>query len=184
MMKRCILCALCILMCVTHCAYFAAPAEQITLPSLFTDDMILQREIKVPVWGKATPAGKVTVEFQDQKKATVADENGAWMIRLDPMPAGGPFTLKIIGKETIQLSNVMVGEIWVCSGQSNMEWGVNNSNNAREEIAAADHPNIRLFHVNQATSLNEQEDVDAGAWKVCSSSSIPSFSAVAYFFGR
>ncbi|MBN1559974.1 9-O-acetylesterase [candidate division KSB1 bacterium] len=146
--------------------------------------MVLQQKIKAPVWGKATPAGKVTVEFQEQKKATVADENGDWMIRFEPLTAGGPFTLKISGKDTIFLSNVMVGEVWICSGQSNMEWGVNNSNNAREEIMAADFPSMRLFHVNHTTSLNKKEDVDAAGWKVCSPASVPSFSAVAYFFGR
>lgn len=172
------------LLFLTQCSYFATPAKEVKPAALFTDNMVLQRDIAMPVWGKATPKGKVTVLFQDQKVAAVADEHGDWHVKLEPAAAGGPFTLKIVGTDTTTLSNVLVGEVWVCSGQSNMEWIVANANNSAAEIAAANYPNIRLFTVNKKTSLNPQEDVDAGAWQECSPHTVPGFSAVGYFFGR
>lgn len=187
-MKRAIVgCMLFVLLFTARCAYFAAPAEWIKLPAVFTDNMVLQRGIEVPVWGKATANGKVTVLFEGQKKSTVADENGDWQIRLNPLTTGGPFVLEVIGKESIILANVMVGEVWVCSGQSNMEmplagWG--KIDNYEEEIAAANYPNIRLFQVHKAMSLLPQPDVQADAWQECSPNTVPLFSAVAYFFGR
>ncbi|MBN1478879.1 9-O-acetylesterase [candidate division KSB1 bacterium] len=187
-MKRAIVsCSLLFVLFLSRCSYFAAPAEWITLPAVFTDNMVLQRDIHVPVWGKATPNGKVTVRFEGQKKSTVADENGDWQIRLDPLTTGGPFVLEIIGKEPTILANVLVGEVWVCSGQSNMEmpladWG--KIDNFEEEIAAATWSSIRLFQVQKAMSLLPQEDVLAEAWQECSPNTIPLFSAVGYFFGR
>ena len=135
-----ILCSLFLFVFTTQCSYFAEPAAEVTLPTLFTDNMVLQQDISMPVWGTASPDGKVTVLFNGQKKATVADENGDWRINLNPVNFGGPFTLKIIGKDTTTLSNVMVGEVWICSGQSNMEmplagWG--EIFNFEEEIAGA-----------------------------------------------
>ncbi len=183
-MKRVLMAVPLFALLVVHCSWFAVPAEDVAPAALFTDNMVLQRDIELPVWGRATPKAKVTVIFKKQKIAALADENGEWSVTLAPESAGGPFDLKIVGKDSIILSNILIGEVWICSGQSNMEWSVSNSNNAEEEIAAADYPNIRLFQVNHATSLNHQDDVDAGGWQACSPATVPGFSAVGYFFGR
>ena len=171
----------------SSCSWFAKPAAEISIPSLFTDNMVLQQNQASPVWGKATPGGKVKVVFNNEKKTAVADDNGDWMVKLHPGAAGGPFELLIIGGDTTVLKNVMVGEVWVCSGQSNMEmplagWG--KVLNYEQEVANANYPNIRLFQVRHATSLKPQEDVDAEPWQECSPETVPLFSAVAYFFGR
>jgi len=169
------------------CSYFAEPADTINLPSLFTNNMVLQQKTEVPIWGKATPTAKVTVQFQGQKKGTVAAEDSSWRVTLDSLAAGGPFEMTIIGKDTIRLQNVFVGEVWLCSGQSNMEmplagWG--EIRDFEREIAQAQWPQIRLFQVNHAMSLFPQEDVSASPWVECSPQTIPQFSAVGYFFGR
>lgn len=170
-----------------NCSYFAEPAETVSVPSLFADNMVLQQETTVPIWGKATPGGKVTVLFQGQKRGTVAEADSQWLVELHDLTAGGPFDLKVVGKDTLKLTNVMVGEVWVCSGQSNMEmplagWG--EINQYAREIAEANYPNIRLFQVNHTMSLRPLKDVDAQTWTECNPQTIPSFSAVAYFFGR
>ncbi len=169
------------------CSYFARPAEKVKVHSLFTDNMVLQRDVKVPVWGKAAPGGKVTVLFNGQKHAVTAAADSQWRLHLDPMEAGGPFTLKVFGRDTLRFEDVMVGEVWVCSGQSNMEmplagWG--QVDNYVREIAAADLPNIRLFQVNHKLSLRPLWDIDAQGWVKCSPKTVPLFSATAYFFGR
>jgi len=187
-MKRVILLCLCgVALLASSCSFFAAPAKEVTVPSLFTDNMVLQRNQQAPVWGTATPGGKVTVLFNGQKKAAVADESGAWMTKLNVGAAGGPYDMLVIGADTTKLSNVMVGDVWVCSGQSNMEmplagWG--KVQNYEQEIAAADYPNIRLFQVKHTTSLNPMPDVEAEPWQECSPETAPEFSATAYFFGR
>ncbi len=187
-MKRIIVvCLLCLVIVAANCTWFARPATEVSLPALFTDNMVLQQNRDCPVWGKATPKHKVTVLFNGQKKRVVADENGEWMVRINPGSAGGPFDLLVIGTDTMALENVRVGEVWVCSGQSNMEmplagWG--KVQNYEQEIADANYPYIRLFQVKHTTSLNQQEDVEAEAWSECSPESVPLFSATAYFFGR
>jgi sialate O-acetylesterase len=160
------------------------PATEIQLPALFTDNMVLQQNINCPVWGTANPGGLVTVVCNNQELATNADNDGNWRVNLAPMTAGGPFELKIIGKDTISIKNVMVGEVWICSGQSNMEWAVQSSNNAEVEIAAADYPDIRLFTVVKTATVVPSKDIPSDGWHICTPQSVPGFSAVAYFFGR
>jgi sialate O-acetylesterase len=105
--------------------------------------MVLQRHIMIPVWGKADVNEKIVVKFNGQTKTIKTDKNGKWIVRLDAEPAGGPYELSIIGKNSILIKNVLVGEVWLCSGQSNMEWTVGLSMNAKKEIASADYPQIR-----------------------------------------
>ncbi len=161
----------------------APVARQIKPHALFCDNMVLQRGIAIPVWGKAEVGGVVTVELNGKSASARAGADGVWMAKLPKMKAGGPYELTVRGQKTITYNNVMVGDVWICSGQSNMQWPVIKSNNAAEEIAAADHPNIRLFTVPRVVSDKPEYDVH-GTWQVCSPSTVPNFSAVGYFFGR
>lgn len=141
----------------------------------------------MPIWGKASPGGKVTVILNGRKQSTAAQPDSLWMVKLPPMSAGGPYELKVIGKDTLTFRNVMIGEVWVCSGQSNMEmplagWG--EVLNYAREIAEADYPAIRLFQVNHALSLTPKDDIDAQPWVECRPTTVGNFSATAYFFGR
>ncbi|HEX9513111.1 MAG TPA: sialate O-acetylesterase [Puia sp.] len=159
----------------------------VRLPVLFGDNMVLQRDKPIAVWGWSDGGEKVTVQFNRQSKATKADKKGHWMIHLDPEPAGGPFQLIVKGKDQVTLSNVLVGEVWICSGQSNMEmpiegWG--KINNYLEEIAAADYPSIRHFKVPNTVSTTPKDDLPGGDWKICSRETAGNFSATAYFFAR
>ncbi|MBZ0255252.1 sialate O-acetylesterase, partial [bacterium] len=150
---------------------------------LFSDNMVLQQGKPIHVWGTANPGEKVTVQLDRQKKTAKADDNGEWNVTLKKMKVGGPYELTINGDNSITYKNVMLGEVWVCSGQSNMQWTVSNSNNAEQEISMANYPNIRLFYIPRVTAGKPQIDVDA-KWEVCTPKTIPGFSAVAYYFGR
>lgn len=156
---------------------------EVKLPEIFSDNMVLQRDKPVTIWGWADKGEKVTVNFNGQLLTTKADKKGNWKFTLRPMPAGGPFELMISGKNKVHYSNVLLGDVWVCSGQSNMEWMLRNTNDAKKEIAAADHPQLRLFTVKKETSYKPLNDVK-GTWYVCSPETVADFSAVAYFFGR
>jgi sialate O-acetylesterase len=165
-------------------------AAELRLHALFGDHMVLQRDQADPVWGTAEPGEELTVSLAGQKKTARAGSDGRWKIVLDPLPAGGPYELVLSGKSTITLKDVLVGEVWVCSGQSNMEMSVKSSNHSAEEQAAAKHPTVRLFTVPRKQADRPENDlVDAKgqastAWKECTPETIGSFSAVAYFFGR
>ncbi len=157
----------------------------IELPNVIGSNMVLQRDLPVPIWGWGDPGEKVVVNFAGQNKKTTADENGEWMVKLNKLSASlTPSTLLIKGTNEIKLDNILVGEVWICSGQSNMEWAVNQSLNAQEEIAAANHPNIRLFNVPGHTLHPTPQRKGQGQWEVCTPQSIPGFSAVGYAFGR
>jgi sialate O-acetylesterase len=155
----------------------------VSVPSLFTDHMVLQRDLKNPVWGKAAPGEPVTVEIAGQTHRTTADETGGWSVVLDPLPAGGSHELVIRGENTLTLSDVLVGEVWFCSGQSNMQWPVSNSNHAEVEIASANFPEIRLLTIPLVGRQEAQDDFES-QWTVCSPKTVSEFSAVGYFFGR
>lgn len=156
---------------------------EVKLPAMFTDHAVLQRDMPLPVWGTADPGEEVKVEIGDQSKTTKADEKGNWQVVLDPLSPGDPLTLVVEGKNRLEVKDILVGEVWLCSGQSNMEWSVANSSNADLEIAAANHPNIRLITVGGQGSQTPVEDFD-GKWQVCTPDTIKDFSAVGYFFGR
>lgn len=149
---------------------------------LFCDGAVLQREIEVPVWGTARDGERVTVKFQGQEVATIT-KNGRWLVRLKPLKSGGPFVMTIAGDNTVTITNVLVGEVWVGSGQSNMAFQLARANNSRAAIAAADDPLLRFFFVPHRTADEPQVNV-TGDWKPSTPVTASNFSAVAYFFGR
>ena len=151
--------------------------------ALFTEGTVLQRGVSVPVWGKAKFGEKITVEFRGQKAEATADLNGKWLVHLKKMDAGGPFKMVIRGENTITLTNVCVGEVWVCSGQSNMGFTLRQADNAEAAIAASADTQLRLFKVPNVTADLPQYNVKT-SWQVSGPTSVPNFSAVAYFFGR
>lgn len=156
----------------------------VNLPRLFGDGMVLQRDRDIPVWGTAEAGEKVTVSFAGQTKTTKADEGGHWKVTLDPIPANKAGQNFIVsGKNKVSLENVVVGEVWVCSGQSNMEFLVQNAANSDNEKAAANFPEIRHFKVSKTSSAFPQSDAKAN-WQVCSPATVGSFTAVGYFFAR
>ena len=156
---------------------------EVKMPNIFGSNMVLQREKNVPVWGWAEPKEKVTVRFNGQTREATADESGKWQTALDPMPAGGPFKLEVSGTSSLAFDNVMVGEVWLCSGQSNMQMAVKASLEPEKEIAAALYPEIRIIQIPNVMNNLPQNNVNA-KWLVCSPETIPGFSAAAYFFGR
>jgi len=154
------------------------------LPNIFGSRMVLQRDQPLPVWGQATPGDRVSVSLDQAQAEAVADGSGSWKVWLPAQKAGGPHVLTVRGsKDEIKLENVLVGEVWVCSGQSNMQWSVSSSNNREQEIAAANHPRLRLFTVPNVMTPTPQADCEGG-WDVCSSQTVGGFSAVGYYFGR
>lgn len=155
----------------------------VKVPALFTPHMVLQRDQKDKVWGTAAPGEEVTVKLADQTKTAKADDAGKWSVLLDPLPAGGPHTLTIAGKNTITIDDVLVGEVWICSGQSNMQWDVRSSNDADLETKAAKFPNIRFISVPQVGTQEVQDDFK-GQWAAVSPETVGELSAVGYFFGR
>jgi len=182
------------------CAALAAPmpafAQMATtsvnhpfLNPLFSDEMVLQRGQSDPVWGWTTPGATVRVSVAGKKASAVAGADGAWMAHLPLLPTGGPYTLRVDGPQTAVLVNVQVGDVWVCSGQSNMEFGLGNAINADQETAAANYPKIRLFMVQHNVKLDPQATAPVAPWAICTPQSVRQggwngFSAVGYFFGR
>ena len=179
----------CVLLSMTVCAVLSANASaDIRLPHVIGDNMVLQQGMMLPIWGWAEPGEKVTVRITDQAAHTKADAQGRWRAWLAPMPPGGPQEMTVAGRNTIRLTNILVGEVWVCSGQSNMSMGVGKSNNGQQEIAAADYPQIRLCMVPKMSAAQPMQDTDVH-WLPCSPKNIMAcgqagFSAAAYFFGR
>jgi sialate O-acetylesterase len=163
----------------------------VKLPNLISDGMVLQQGMKVNIWGTADPGEHVTVTLQDQRATSVADGKGMWQVKLGPLNPGGPFTLTVAGKNIVVLHDVLVGEVWVCSGQSNMEMPVGVTQggwssgvlNYQDEIARADYPMLRMFTVRRAVAGKPQTDVQ-GNWVAAHGQAVSDFSAVGYFFGR
>jgi sialate O-acetylesterase len=160
----------------------------LALHPLFSDHAVLQREMAVPVWGTAEPGVAIKVKIADQTVETKADDEGNWQVRLNPMEAGGPYELTVSdGETTLERSDILFGEVWICSGQSNMEWpmvgGTGPVVNGEAELAKAHRPNLRHFSVLRATAFKPQSSI-AGEWQVSSPTAAIKFSAVAYFFGR
>ncbi len=166
------------------CIFLGAYA-QLTPAKLFGDHMVLQRNQDVPVWGWDAPKAKVTVNFNGQTVNTKADDKGYWKAVLRPMEAGGPFVMNITsGKEKLSYSDVMVGEVWVCSGQSNMELQLKNVLGYRTEQKIAAQQPIRQFHVPYKTSLTPDKNLDGGEWVKADTGTVGDFTAVGYFFAR
>ena len=164
-------------------------SADIILPKLFSDHMVLQRESEVPVWGVATPGQALKVTFADVSYETKADAGGKWSTSIRTHEAGGPFELEVSAEGSdlkVGVSNVMVGDVWICSGQSNMEWPVKKALNPDTEIEQAKNfPNLRLFSIKPSSSPEPLEDFGVvEPWAVCGPDSVGDFSAVGYFFGR
>lgn len=155
----------------------------VKLPAVFGSHMVLQRDCDVPVWGWASPGEQVTVKFRDQSVSATADADGKWSTKLAPVQTGEPATLTVSGKNSITLDDVLVGEVWICSGQSNMQWSVAAGIDPDLEAAAANHPQLRLFQVPLVSKAEIQQDVDA-AWRICAPDNVSGFSAVGYYYGR
>lgn len=161
------------------------------LNPLFSDDGILQRDRVIPIWGQAAPGETVTAKLDNQTLTARADALGKWMVRVGPLTASKePHTLSVSsGTQNVTRRNIVFGDVWLCSGQSNMEWGIGNLTNGKEEIAAANYPGIRLFTVAHKVAFSPQTDLGSSRWLVCNPQNVAAggwngFSAVAYFFGR
>ena len=164
---------------------FFASAQTLETSAIFTDNMVLQRDVQVPVWGWAAANEKIVLIFNNKTYNGKADKQGKWRILLPVMSAGGPYNLKIIGKnKTITLSNILFGDVWLASGQSNMEFQVASVNNAKEAVANATDAKIRHFYVPHIGSEMPQEKLDGGPWQVASPNTVGSFTAVGYFFAK
>ena len=163
----------------------AAAVAEVRMPAVFSDGMVLQRDMPVPVWGTASPGEKITVTLGKSKTETTAGTNGQWKVALRRLKAGGPYTLTAAGaSNAVTATNVLVGEVWLASGQSNMEFGLGGATNAPTEIAAAQFPEIRQFSARQHVAIDGPTNNLEGAWTVCSAQTAARFSAVAYFFAR
>lgn len=158
-------------------------AAEVKLPALISDHMMIQQQMPVRIWGTAAAGGKVSVELHGNRASATAGSSGAWQVFLPPLAAGGPYDMTIQGVKPIVVHDVLAGEVWVGSGQSNMEWPMANVNNADAEIAAANFPQIRLYHVKPRISETPLYDT-GGEWTVCTPASVRDFSAVGYFFSR
>jgi len=155
-----------------------------SLPTLFTDHMVLQQGREIRVWGNAYPAEWISISLGGKSTSVFADRDGAWSARLPAFTAGGPFTLIVRGKKEIVVRDVMIGEVWIASGQSNMTFSLDGAENAATEVPKADYSQIRLFTVPRRIALDPQKNTRPAHWEICTPDTAKSFSAVAYFFAR
>ena len=164
---------------------FAVVARaEVRLPAIISDNMVLQQGVKVRIWGNADAGEHVTVTFAGKSSSAVADIQGRWQLLIGPLKTGGPAELTVKGdKQLLTIKNVLVGEVWLCSGQSNMEWPLINTVNGADAVAQANYPEIRLFTVEHQTAAEPLTDVQ-GHWVVTTPDEAAQFSAVGYFFGR
>ena len=177
----------CTVLFFTSCIAIPTENSQLKLAGIFQDNMVLQRGMKVPVWGTAVPGTTVEVQFKGQKKRTKANSIGRWLIKLSPLRASStPSEMRItahLDPRPLTLSSILVGEVWLCSGQSNMEMALNKSENGAAVAAKARHPNIRLFNVPHKSVAEPQPDCES-KWQVCTPQTAAGFAAVAYYLGR
>lgn len=160
-------------------------SAQLRTPHIFGDSMVLQRDNPIPVWGWAAKGEKVTVQFHDQTKTAVAGADGNWRVNLDPEKAGGPYRLLVKSSTQIEYKDVLVGDVWICSGQSNMEWPVAFVHNSEAEIALANYPTIRQHKIPNTIAVDPATDTRAGnGWHSANPAQVGSFTAVGYFFAR
>ncbi len=158
---------------------------KVSLPKIFSDHMVLQRDQKVKVWGWADKSESISVTVGGITLKTKADKSGNWQILFDPLKPGGPYEITVSGKDSrITLQDVLCGDVWVGSGQSNMEWVLKDTDHAETEISGSYYPTIRLFTVPRATSFVIMRDLPGGQWQECIPKNVAAFSAVAYYFGR
>ena len=171
------------LLLVVGCSVTLAWADP-ALPHLIGDHTVFQQEREIRVWGTADPGEQIRVRLSENTRTTKADPIGHWSVLLPAMHAGGPFTLKVLGKKELVIKDVMIGEVWVASGQSNMTFALSNSSGAAEEIPKADYPDIRLFTVPKRVASSPQSDTISASWQPCTPEAAKEFSAVAYYFAR
>jgi sialate O-acetylesterase len=162
---------------------YAQEDSSLRVAGVFGDNMVLQREKPIPVWGWADSGQAIKVTLEGKSTEAKADKNGKWLVELEPMSAGGPYELTVAGKKEISFANVMVGEVWLCSGQSNMAMTVQRSQDFDNEKELADLPDVRMMTVDRVTSPNVKDDC-AGSWTVASPKTVGNFSATAWFFGQ
>ncbi len=163
-----------------------AAFAQVRLPNVLSSNMVLQRNAEISLWGWSSPgeAVKITCSWNGKTETATADGNAKWSLKTRTPEAGGPYSITFQASNTIKLENVMIGEVWLLSGQSNMEWAaVNNNKQANDEAPNANNPNIRLFHIPKTTANSPQEDC-AATWKVCNPEDMKRFSTIGYFFGK
>ncbi len=159
-----------------------AARANVVLPDVLSSGMVLQRDQKVPIWGKADPGESITVTFAKQTKKTTADKDGKWLVRLNPLKANAtPATLTVEGKNKLELKDILVGEVWLVAGQSNMQRLLSETANGEAAIAAANHPQIRLFNVSRQVAFKHAAPPLA-TWAACTSESVKQFSAAGYYF--
>ena len=172
-----------------YCLLLSAPAwviANIRLPSLLSDNMVLQRNSRVSLWGWANPGEKiiVTVSWNKQTDSITATGDARWNLSIPTPEAGGPYSIILKGQNTIELKNILIGEVWICSGQSNMEWSsLQGLKEIIAELPASTNPSIRLFNIPKTTSDNLQDNCE-GNWSECGPESLKAFSAVGYYFGK
>ena len=174
------------LLSLTVCLLFVLSQimAQLSVPTFFSDHLVLQREKPINIWGTTNAGERISVTLGNAQKSTRTDKNGKWSVSLPPMQAGGPYTLNVKSlKQTLSFTDILIGEVWICSGQSNMEFRLRSANHATEEVAAANYPQIRSFNVIQEMGHTPKTDLK-GKWEVCSPASASDFSAVGYFFAR
>jgi sialate O-acetylesterase len=164
------------------CALGVAHAD-VTMPALFADHMVLQRDMKLPVWGWADPGEKVTVAFAGQKAEATADAQGDWKVVLKPVNSTKPLTMTVTGKNTVAVKDILMGEVWICSGQSNMNFRVNRAQNFEAEKAAANYPQIRHYQIRNVVCPQPNRKL-GGKWTICSPETVGAYTATGYFFGR
>ena len=157
---------------------------EITLPKLFADHMVLQRDAAVPIWGWASPGEEIAVSIADQSVNTNTDEEGVWKVQLSPQPAGGSFDMVVKGENKIVISDVLFGDVWLCGGQSNMQWTLDQIAFDKSKTEHINNANLRFITVEVDLDYFPKKDIKGGRWTVSSAKTIGSFSAVAYFFGR
>ncbi len=173
----------CIAAAIAACFLTSTGRADIRLPAVVGDHMVLQQDMPLPIWGWADPGEVVNVTLGDSQAKATADADGKWRVTLPARKAGKPLEMTLSGKNTIKLTDILMGEVWVGSGQSNMQWSVQQSSGAAQEIAAANYPEIRLFSVPLVPSGRPAKDVNS-KWVACTPDTVKGFSAVLFFFGR
>ena len=159
------------------------PLFALTLPSVFSDRMVLQQQQQNPVWGKSSPGQKISIQFAEKTYTTVTNERGDWRLFLNPLPAGGPYEMIIKSEQTKVIKDILIGEVWLCSGQSNMQWPLSLTNHSQVEIVSAHFPNIRLMDVPNIGKESPQTNIKT-QWTKTTPDTVKDFSALCYFYGR
>jgi len=172
-----------ILMCFLIAVVQSVSWAEVSLPHVFSDNMVLQQGMPIPVWGWADPGEHIAIALAAHNESTKADAGGCWTVKLPAMKAGGSYQMTVSGKNTVIVKNILIGEVWVCSGQSNMDFPLHMTHSKKSAVSGSGYPNMRLFKVPRKASAVPESDVDA-SWKICDRRAAMRFSGVGFFFGR